>query len=72
MSTIAEKALRQLAHEQALASTRIEGHVPTAAFLSDCAAVVEGTMTRDQARAASLARAMAQEAADRAGAADAY
>ena len=71
MPTIAEKAMRQLAQEQALASTRIEGHVPTAAFLSDCAAVVEGTMTRDQARAASLARAMAQEAADRVGSADA-
>jgi hypothetical protein len=71
MSTIAEKALRQLAHEQALASTRIEGHVPTSAFLADCAAVVDGTMTRDQARAASLARALAQEAADKRDVADA-
>jgi len=63
VSIIAEQALRKLAHDQALASTRIEGHVPTDAFLADCAAVVEGTMTRQQAREASLARALAQEAA---------
>jgi hypothetical protein len=57
--TITTKAQRRLAHEQALASTRIEGHRPSPEFLADCEAVVEGAMTRDQARAASLARAMA-------------
>ena len=49
------------AHEQALASTRIEGHVPTPAFLADCEAVINGTMTEAQARAASLARALAAD-----------
>ncbi|MFX8242838.1 antitoxin VbhA family protein, partial [Acinetobacter baumannii] len=53
------KAQRRQAHEQALASTRIEGHQPSPEFLADCEAVIEGTMTRDQARAASLARALA-------------
>lgn len=55
------KAQRRLAHEQALASTRIEGHQPSPEFLADCEAVIEGTMTRDQARAASLARALAKD-----------
>lgn len=59
--TITTKAQRRLAHEQALASTRIEGHQPTPEFLADCEAVIEGTMTRDQARAASLARALAKD-----------
>ena len=61
--TITTKAQRRLAHEQALASTRIEGHQPSPEFLADCEAVVEGTMTRDQARAASLARALAKDKA---------
>ena len=51
------EARRRWAHEQALASTRIEGHVPTPEFLADCEAVTQGAMTADQARAASLARA---------------
>jgi hypothetical protein len=59
------KAERLLAHDQALASTRIEGHAPTPEFLADCAAVIEGTMTREQARAASLARALAKDLATR-------
>jgi hypothetical protein len=59
------KAERRLAHEQALASTRIEGHAPTPEFLADCAAVIEGTMTREQARAASLARALAKNLGSR-------
>jgi hypothetical protein len=58
MTTMAQ---RNLAHEQALASTRIEGHRPSSQFLADCEAVVEGTMTRDQARAASLARALVKD-----------
>lgn len=61
--TTTTKAQRRLVHEQALASTRIEGHQPSPEFLADCEAVVEGTMTRDQARAASLARALAKDKA---------
>lgn len=61
------KIRRRLAHEQALASTRIEGHMPSAEFLNDCEAVIDGTMTSDQARAASLERALSK---DRAAAAD--
>ena len=58
MTTEAE---RRIAHEQALANTRIEGHQPTPEFLADVKAVVEGAVTPDEARAASLARALAQE-----------
>lgn len=54
------KAERRLAHEQALASVRIEGFEPSPEFLADCEAVVEGTMTIEQARASSLARARAK------------
>ena len=54
-------AQRRLAHEQALASTRLEGHEPTPEFLADGEAVIAGTMTLAQARAASLARALAAE-----------
>lgn len=61
--TARSKAARELAHEQALASTRISGHEPSPEFLADCAAVVEGTMTIEEARAASLARALAKDAA---------
>jgi hypothetical protein len=61
--SVTTKAQRRVAHEQALASTRIEGHIPTAEFLADCEAVIEGTMTREQARAASLARALAKDKA---------
>lgn len=57
------KAERRLAHEQALASSRLSGHVPSAEFLADCEAIIEGTMTHDQARAASLARALAKDQA---------
>lgn len=64
--TTTTKARRRLAHEQALASTRIEGHQPSPEFLADCEAVIEGTMTHDQARAASLARALARDRAAKA------
>lgn len=47
------------ASKQALASGRIEGHIPTTEFLADCAAVNAGNQTMDQLRAASLARALA-------------
>jgi hypothetical protein len=57
------KIQRRLAHEQALASTRISGHQPSPEFLRDCEAVIEGSMTRDQAAAASLERALAKDRA---------
>ena len=66
MAVITE-AERRLAHEQALASTRIEGHVPTPEFLADSEAVIQGTMTREEAGQRSLARALAKDCAARAG-----
>jgi hypothetical protein len=51
-------------HEQSLASARLEGFVPSPEFLADCEAVLAGSMTRDEARAASLARAKALEKAN--------
>lgn len=57
------EAERRAAHEQALASTRIEGHVPTAEFLADSEAVITGAMTEAEARARSLARALAKDRA---------
>lgn len=52
--------------EHAIASCKIEGFEPDAAFLADCEAVIAGTMTHDQACDAALARALAAEAeADR-------
>lgn len=57
------KAERQLAHEQALANSRIAGHAPSRDFLRDCEAVVDGTMTLEQARARSLDRAKAKDKA---------
>ncbi|GHU07305.1 hypothetical protein AGMMS50225_04030 [Betaproteobacteria bacterium] len=56
---------RRYFHEQALASSRLEGFVPGPQYLADCEAVIAGTMTRDQARAASLARALARDKAAR-------
>ena len=48
---VSTEAERRFAHEQALANTRIEGHVPTPEFLADCEAVIAGTMTEDEALA---------------------
>lgn len=53
------QAERRWASEQALASASVEGHVPTPEFLQDCQAVVDGTLTTDEAAARSLARALA-------------
>lgn len=61
--TTTTKAERRLAHEQALASSRLSGHQPSAEFLADCEAVIEGTMTSEQAIAASVARALAEDQA---------
>jgi hypothetical protein len=55
------EAQRRAAHEQALASSRLEGHVPTPEYLADCEAVIAGTMTLEGARAASLARALIRD-----------
>jgi hypothetical protein len=52
-----KRAERRGAWEQALASTRLEGHVPTPEFLADVEAEIEGKMTGDEVRARSLARA---------------
>lgn len=60
-----ERSLRRQWHEQALASTRLEGHEPTPEFLADCEAVIEGTLSREEARARSLARALAKDQAAR-------
>jgi len=57
------EAGRYHAHEQALASAKIEGYEPGPQFLADCAAVIAGSMTREQARSASLARARAEDRA---------
>ncbi|MGI9026667.1 MAG: antitoxin VbhA family protein [Burkholderiaceae bacterium] len=54
---------RRRAMEQALASGRIEGHVPSAAYLADCERFVRGEMTDEQMLAASLERAHATERA---------
>lgn len=54
------EAERRQAVEQALASSRIEGHEPTPEFLADCQALIAGAMMADQVRAASLARALSR------------
>lgn len=48
---------RRAAFDQALASTRIEGHEPTPEFLADCEKVIAGEMTDEQMAAESLRRA---------------
>jgi hypothetical protein len=55
------KAERRYFNAQALASTRIEGHVPSAEFLADCEAVIEGIMTTHEARVASISRALGND-----------
>jgi hypothetical protein len=55
------EAKRRHAIAQALASTRLEGHIPTREFLADCEAVTAGTMTGEEARARSLARVMEEQ-----------
>ena len=53
------EAERRIAAEQALANTRIEGHVPTAEFSADREAFVKGTLTLDEVRDRSTERATA-------------
>lgn len=57
------EAQRRWDSAQALASARIEGHVPAPEFMADCEAVNAGTMTLDALRAASLVRALAADKA---------
>lgn len=70
MTAAFTEAERRAANDQALASTRIEGHEPTAEFLADCEAVARGSMTAEQARAASLQRALAKDRAAGGGSGD--
>jgi hypothetical protein len=56
-AAMSTKQERRKAMAQALANTRLAGHNPTPQFLADATAVVEGTMTYDQAIRASATRA---------------
>ncbi|MEI7872662.1 MAG: antitoxin VbhA family protein [Alphaproteobacteria bacterium] len=56
-------AERRASLDQALASTRLEGHVPTPEFLADCEDYIAGRVTREEAMARSTARALAAERA---------
>ena len=53
------QAERRWAADQALASSCIEGYIPTPEFMADREAMIQGTLTLDQMRAASLKRAQA-------------
>ena len=57
------KAERRWASEQALANANIEGHLPSQEYPADCQAWVGGSMTNEEARARSLARALAADKA---------
>ena len=54
---------RRASLDQALTSTRLEGHVPTPEFLADCEDFIAGRITRDEIMARSTARALAAERA---------
>jgi hypothetical protein len=60
---MASEAERRLAHEQALASARIEGFEPSQEFLADWQAMSAGRLTAEEFRARSLARALASDRA---------
>ncbi len=53
---------RRVATEYALASTVIEGHVPTGEFLADREAYIRGDITMDEHRARIVIQARALEA----------
>lgn len=55
---------RRYAVAQALANTRLAGHEPTPDFIADCQAVIEGSLTIEQAIAASARRAVQAQALD--------
>jgi hypothetical protein len=52
--TVAE---RRMHLEQALASTRIEGHQPSAEFLADMEALITGQLSDEEVRAGIVERA---------------
>ena len=60
-NTDVAQAERRWAMEQAQASSRISGHIPTPEFLADCEAFISGTMTSEEMRAASRERALAAD-----------
>ena len=49
---------RRRSMAQRLATTRIEGHVPSPEFLTDCESFIRGETTHEDVRARSLARAV--------------
>ena len=60
------EATRRFAMDQALANTRIEGHIPTPEFLADFERNIRGEISDDEMHVASLLRAYALEAASKA------
>lgn len=54
---------RRYSMAQGLATTRIEGHVPSLEFLADCERFARGEITHEDIRARSLARAIAADRA---------
>ncbi len=60
-----ETAADRRAHlEQALASTRLEGHVPTPEFLADCEEYIAGRITREEILKREVARVLGDERAE--------
>ena len=51
-------AKRRARLDQALASTRLEGHVPTPEFLSDCEDYIAGRITDDEILAREVKRVL--------------
>jgi hypothetical protein len=65
MTTPLTEAERRWNYRQAIANTRIEGHVPDAEFLADCEAVIKGEETHDQVLERDIQRALAEDRAAR-------
>lgn len=55
------EAERRMRLEQALASTRIEGHQPSAEFLADMQALISGQLSDDEVRERIIERARAAD-----------
>lgn len=51
-------AKRRASLDQALASTRLEGHVPTPEFLADCEDYIAGRITDDEILAREVERVL--------------
>ncbi|HWI83842.1 antitoxin VbhA family protein [Ramlibacter sp.] len=56
--TVITEAERRIAFDQALANTRVEGHVPSPEFLAECEAVITGRLTHEQAVEAGIGRVL--------------